>query len=110
MKKLLILFLYSISLVACKNAPEQKPAPNIADKEIADHPGKAIYMQKCKICHGSNGNLGLSGAANLSVSALNSDEIVTVISNGRKSMAGFSDQLTPAQINTVAEYVQTLKK
>ncbi len=109
MKKLLILFLSSLSFFACSNAPEQKPASG-ENKEIADHPGKAIYIQKCKLCHGANGTLGLSGAANLSISALTTEEKVNVITHGRKAMIGFSDQLTPEQIREVSEYIGTLKK
>lgn len=108
MKKLLIFFVITSTLIiaSCSGNSES------AEEKISstDHPGKSVYMKSCRLCHGSEGTLGLSGAANLSISALNIEEIKVVVSEGRKSMPGWKGQLTPQEIQQVSEYVLTLKK
>lgn len=73
-------------------------------------PGKVVFTANCRLCHGNDGTLGLSGAANLSITALNVEEIKTVVTNGRKGMPSWKEKLTPEQIQQVAEYVLTLRK
>ena len=108
MKKLLIFFgiCGCILFIACS----EKEAIN--DEKIVatvDSPGKMIFTKNCRLCHGATGNLGVSGAANLKISALNIEEIKTVVSEGRKSMPSWKKQLTPEEIQQVAEYILTLR-
>ena len=77
----------------------------------ADAPdGKKIYKQYCIACHGLYGDMGASGAFNLTTSTLSVEEKVTVITNGRNAMTPFKDLLSEAEIKAVAEYTQELKK
>lgn len=71
--------------------------------------GKVIFESKCQSCHGADGKLGLSGAKDLTQSALSAPQKIDIITNGKKTMAAYKDQLTQEQITAVAEYVQTLK-
>ena len=73
-------------------------------------PGQTVFTKNCRLCHGTDGTLGLSGAANLSITALNLEEIKNVVINGRKAMPSWKAQLSEEQIQQVAEYVLTLKK
>ncbi|MBK9505734.1 MAG: cytochrome c [Chitinophagales bacterium] len=108
MKKLLIFFMAVATMVLsnCTSQPTDK-----SNKPVAKimTPGEEVYVKHCKLCHGSSGDLGLSGAANLKISVLNNAEIMTVVSDGRKAMPGWKAQLTPTQINDVAAYVITLR-
>ena len=72
--------------------------------------GKALYEANCSKCHGSDGTMGLSGAANLQTSNMADDEIKSTIANGKKMMPPNPGNLTPEQISAVADYVKTLRK
>ncbi len=84
---------------------------NQSSEELKNQPpGKEVYTKSCRLCHGTDGGLGLSGAANLKMSALSVDEIKTVVENGRKGMPAWKAQLSAEQIQQVSEYVITLRK
>lgn len=110
MKRLLIFFICSLSLAACSSDADKTASLPISKEDEAVLPGKMIFTKNCKLCHGSDGTLGLSGAANLKISALTLEEKIAVITNGRRGMASWKSQLSPEEIRQVAEYVETLKK
>ena len=70
--------------------------------------GEQIYKTRCVTCHGTKGNMGANGAANLQHSELAVMERVQVITHGRKTMNAFKSILEPAEIKAVAEYTLTL--
>lgn len=92
-------------LAACSSREQTgesgSPAPVISK-------GEAIYNQNCKLCHGSRGNLGVSGAFNLRESELTVAEKVQVITNGRNGMAAYKGILTDEEILLVATYTEQL--
>lgn len=69
--------------------------------------GKEIFEEKCSLCHGNDGKLGMSGAKDLSASALNHAGIVDIISNGKNAMASYKTVLSAEQIEAVANYIET---
>lgn len=77
-----------------------------ADKPSA---GKSVYEAQCTRCHGSNGKLGLSGAKDLSVTALSPAEMEQVIADGSGGgmMPSFKEALNADEIKAVAGYVET---
>ena len=79
---------------------------NAGDKIVAVN-GKEIFEEKCTLCHGSNGKLGLSGAKDLSVTALDHQNIVTIITEGKNTMASYKAVLTSEQIDAVANYIES---
>lgn len=86
-----------------------------SDSEINDNtatllPGEKIYINNCKLCHGKNGALGLSGASDLRNSKLDTAQVIYILENGRNAMASFKGILTDDEIYSVATYVQNLKK
>ena len=87
-------------------------APKVA--ETSGQPerqyGSEIFRKNCVTCHGAEGNLGLNGAYDLTKSQLSHEERVAVITNGRKLMTPFAAILSAAEIKSVAEYTETLKK
>ncbi|MEM8524144.1 MAG: cytochrome c [Bacteroidota bacterium] len=72
--------------------------------------GKAIYKRACIVCHGVRGDMGASGAFNLTTSELTLEERINVITNGRNAMAAYKKILKEEEIAAVAEYTLTLKK
>ena len=83
--------------------------PQAAGYNLTEH-GKYVYLSyHCIECHGPQGDLGHSGAANLVKSNLDSTSIVITIKKGRKNMPSFN-QLSEQELNAVAHYVLNFRK
>lgn len=117
MKQLITMAVIAALLIACGNNSESKssatestPANNEATTASAD--GEKAYKQYCVTCHGLYGDMGASGAFNLTTSTLSLDERINVITNGREgtNMVGFKSILSEDQIKAVAQYVETLRQ
>lgn len=115
MKKLIVAIAILTLIWACSNsegsnkgskASSETAAAN-APKEID---GEKIYRQNCVICHGLYGDMGASGAFNLTTSELTVEERIQVITNGRNAMTSFKALLNEEKIKAVAEYTLELKK
>lgn len=108
MKKLLIFFICGLLMIACSKSEKKEIADKKEKPKLSANSGKDIFTKNCKLCHGSDGKLGISNAADLSISTLTLDEQIEVITNGRKGMAPWKNDLSAEQIRLVAEYVRTL--
>lgn len=71
--------------------------------------GEKIYKTYCVTCHGIQGNMGGSGAFDLTASKLTLEERIQVISEGRNLMTPFKELLSEDQIKAVAQYIETLR-
>ncbi|WP_236980136.1 c-type cytochrome [Membranihabitans maritimus] len=72
--------------------------------------GREIYKKYCVNCHGADGTLSTNGALDLSASRISMDARKQIINEGRITMTGFKEVLSPAQIDSVAKYTITLQK
>ena len=72
--------------------------------------GKKIYKQYCVTCHGIYGDMGASGAHDLSKSELDVPARALVITNGRGAMTPFKSLLDEDEIEAVAKYTLELKQ
>ncbi|MEK7257347.1 MAG: cytochrome c [Bacteroidota bacterium] len=108
MKSILTFFCLAALLFACGDSSEKDSA---AAKPAAQD-GEKVYKSYCVTCHGIYGDMGASGAFNLTTSTLSVPQRVEVITNGRAgtAMIGFQQQLTEEKIQAVAEYTLKLKK
>ena len=99
-------------LVACSGGGEEKSeAPKTATAKPAKKiDGAKIYKTYCVTCHGIYGDMGGSGAFDLTTSKLTLDERIEVITKGRNLMTPFEGLLSPEKIKAVAEYVETLRQ
>lgn len=80
--------------------------------------GKALFQQKCSICHYDTSDQkkigpGLKGISKRGTFSVNGNKITdeslkTWIENGDQLMPPFKDVLEPAQIKDVIAYVKTL--
>lgn len=71
--------------------------------------GLQVYKTHCKLCHGLDGQMGGSGAANLAMSLLTEEEAHTVVAKGRNLMAAYENKLSPEELNAVVQYIQLFK-
>jgi len=111
MRQIIILALCSLFIFACGDSPKEeakKPAKKKAVAKKID--GGKVYKQYCVTCHGVTGDMGASGAFDLTTTKLTLDEKIAVITNGRNTMTPFKGLLSEAKIKAVAEYTETLQK
>ena len=67
--------------------------------------GKEIYDLKCANCHGADGKLGFSGAADISKTTMSTDSMKLTILNGKGLMTAVD--ITNEQAAAVAAYVES---
>lgn len=88
---------------------QPKPSVEAQPEEISDEQVKAMYTTMCGICHGHDGKLGAGGSKDLTLSEMNLDERVAIITKGKSTMLPFEGRLTPEEIVAVAKYLDKLK-
>ena len=72
--------------------------------------GASLFRMHCTLCHGDDGRLGLSGAKDLTASALSREEMIAVVRNGRGAMMGYGRVLSEEEIGLVVDHVRSLEK
>lgn len=106
-KKNKVLATLSFFLIVVSFGIAQKVKKDKAGGTTIAKMGKEIYEEKCTLCHGGDGKLAMSGAKDLSVTQLDHSGIVTIITEGKNSMASYKGTLSPEQIEAVAAYIET---
>ncbi len=106
-KKNKVLVTLSFFFIVVSFGLAQKVKKEKAGKIIAALSGKEIFEQKCVLCHGGDGKLGMSGAKDLSATALPHTGLVEIITNGKNTMAAYKSSLSAEQIEAVASYIET---
>lgn len=76
--------------------------------EIASNDGKALYEANCKLCHGTDGKLGMAGAKDLTLSALDVAGIKDLILHGKGAMP--AADVNDEQATAIANYVNATIK
>lgn len=109
LKSTVLIGLFAAAAIACGGEAPNDKKPAKAQK-VAKIDGKKIYKNYCVTCHGLYGDMGASGAKNLTESTLSLEERVEIITNGKGVMTPFKDLLNEEKIKAVAEYSMTLKK
>jgi len=71
---------------------------------------KAIYIQLCVNCHGTDGTLGKFKATDLSKSTMILSEKKQIISKGKGVMKGYRTELSESEIESLGIYIGTFKK
>ena len=108
----IVLGIFGLLLGFCVMLPgAAKSQTSDADAAAELRKGKRLY-NRCVPCHKQDGSGGPSYgdyAANLRDTQLNHEEIVAVITNGRrdKGMPTFKPILSKREIETVARFIQT---
>ena len=112
MRFLAFIAILAFTVFACggDSPKEQKTTKKVAAKKKKKVDGEKVYKQYCVTCHGVYGDMGASGAFNLTESKLTVDEKIAVVTNGRNTMTPFKGLLSEAKIKAVVEYTEKLKK
>ena len=109
MYKYIFLFLWVASIASCANKDQKPSGGDTAEsKPAAD--GAKIFKQNCELCHGADGKLGLNGSKDLSVSTLDLDARVAMVTKGKGVMMPYENILSADEIKAVAEFTFSLKK
>ncbi len=103
----LFTFAYILGFFSCQNADHSNGE---AGAVLAPKAGAAIFNDNCKLCHGSDGRLGLNGAKNLTLSKMPLNERVNIITHGKNLMTPFGGLLLTAEIDSVAAYTLKLSQ
>ena len=72
--------------------------------------GQRIYRERCAVCHGVKGDLGVAGAGDLTKSRLDLSQRVATIYYGKNTMTPFKDVLSEAEIVEVALFIALLRQ
>lgn len=110
MRKTIVLVILGMILIACAGKDGKgdiKKSKKSDTVNVID--GKKIYKQNCVICHGMDGKLGINNSKDLTVSEMDLEERVAIITNGKGTMTPFNTLLSEAKIQAVAEFSMTLK-
>ena len=111
MRFLAFIAVLSFAVFACGGeSPKEQNKPKKTAKKKKKVDGEKVYKQYCVTCHGVYGDMGASGAFNLTESKLTIDEKINVVTNGRNTMTPFKGLLSEAKIKAVVEYTEKLKK
>ncbi len=108
MKKYVIFSVFAFMLFAC-GSKEVKTDTNTTTESKPVVDGAKIYKQNCELCHGPDGKLGANGSKNLTVSELDLNARIAMVSKGKGVMMAFENILNLSEIKAVAEYTMTLK-
>ena len=81
----------------------RKQKPVVVAEGAAALDGKSLYELNCKLCHGDDGKLGMTGASDLSASVMDLATIKQTILQGKGNMAKLA--MTDEQAAAVAAYV-----
>ena len=73
--------------------------------------GAKFYEQRCAICHGDDGKLGVSEAKDLSKSKLTNLQIEDVINKGKGAMPPFKQAIeSDSTLIELVDHIKTLRE
>jgi cytochrome c6 len=81
---------------------------------IAAEDGKALYEQKCAMCHGKNGVATAMGKGSKNFNdpefqkANTAEAIAKVTADGKNKMPAYKDKLKSDQVQAIADYIKAL--
>ncbi|MFD2673592.1 c-type cytochrome [Marinicrinis sediminis] len=99
----------TLTLTACGNSESGSGYHVNQDKEAFPEAIELYNTQRCLSCHATDleGNMGSKSNLSQIGSKLTKEELIQVISEGRKMMPAYADQLSAEQIEMLAEWLST---
>jgi len=94
-------------LLACSESTEK-----LTEEKTRKHlSGVKFYQQRCDVCHGPDGKLGVSEAKDLSISTITDKQIEKIIKRGQGSMPplGYAIESDSTLIELV-EHIKSLRE
>ena len=96
-------------LFSCSGEINEKSLNQNGETQIVSLSGEKIFKQYCVLCHGIDGKLGLNGSKDLTISKLPMDSVIHQIRKGKGAMLPYKDVLNEAEIDSVINYVISLR-
>lgn len=101
----------SLFLAGCGNDTPEETTKPVSNEPISLEEARAVYTLNCASCHGPDGTLKASNAADLSISTIDDKKIEQTIRKGNdKGMMPYEEMLTTPEIKGLVKFVQTLRK
>jgi mono/diheme cytochrome c family protein len=102
----LVLMLFVGPVLIADDEPSEAPAASKGAAEGSGAGGEELFADNCGGCHtlsaaGTTGSVGPS----LDGAGLDSDEVASIVSEGRGTMPAFSGDLDDAEIDAIAQFV-----
>ena len=96
-----------VGLFSCSDRTE-KLKDEVEPKHLS---GVKFYDQRCTVCHGSDGKLGVSDAKNLSKSKFTEKQIEDIINHGKGAMPPFKNAFeSDSTLIELVEHIKTLRE
>lgn len=109
-----VILLLLVMVASCGSGttePVKSATPLEESEPMGLEESKDIFVLQCASCHGMDGKLGSSGAADLSVSKMDDAAILKTILDGNdKGMMPYRDILSPREADGLVVFVKTLRK
>jgi mono/diheme cytochrome c family protein len=102
-----LLFIFSVVFVMGCGASAEQP---LTGGEVSSADAQRIYVMKCSLCHGDQGNLMVAGAPDLTTSRMSLDDRIAYITYGKGTMPPQKGILTADEIKAVALYIESFRK
>jgi cytochrome c6 len=109
MSRYIIFSFIILATFACASK-DNKPSKSETAESKPAIDGAKLFKQNCELCHGADGKLGANGSKDLTVSELDLNERIAMVTKGKGVMMAFENILSLSEIKAVSEYSMTLKK
>ena len=97
----------ALLLIGCGQG--ETAAPPSEGAQVSAAQARNLYVRKCSLCHGDDGDLGASKSPMLSTSTLSLEERVALITYGKGTMPAQKGSLDRAEIEAVARYIEQFR-
>ncbi|WP_300666502.1 cytochrome c [Fluviicola sp.] len=98
-------------LAGCGETPAEATTKPVSNEPISLEDARAVYTLNCASCHGPDGTLKASNAADLSISKMDEKTVEHTIRKGNdKGMMPYEEMLSTPEIKGLVKFVQNLRK
>ncbi len=104
----LVPILAVLLLISCEDSGTQEFNPPEGYKARS---GKLIYSKHCTSCHGADGKLGSGGAKDLTVSRMDSTDVVNILKKGKNGMPRQIQYFkSDEEVENIIDYINSMRK
>jgi len=103
-----------MAAVPAQTQPDSTSSISVPDSPVLGADGKAVYMKKCKKCHGPDGKAQTKMGKKYEMKPIpgksDKGKVTKMTKNGKANtkMKPFKEKLTAEEIDAVAAFVMTL--
>lgn len=103
----IVIILVLFGFYSCSESVEK-----FEEREKPKHlSGSKFYEQRCAVCHGEDGKLGVSEAKDLSKSKMSDAQIENIVNKGQGGMPPFAHTIeSDSTLIELVEYIKSLRE